>query len=841
MIHVPVRGVVAGAALCLALTFPTSVSAQTVIDSPLLPRGSDGIDGPTGLRAFLPNAGLVADLAAAPGDRVILSQFSMPDGSTVDLDLSRMDLNPYRFGFQVDGLPAPGLLSGLDLSLWKGTVVGSQGSDVFLSFSNRGISGWVQQPGDIVHVLPQPEAGDDWASSFVLLARDNELNERGLALGAFCAAEQVAPGGQFGSLRIDPEVHSGQAPETAAGTAGCETYECTIAVETDWQLNQDFNGDLGAETAFVTALLAVVSDRYVEQIDTQLTYPYVQFYTTSNDGWSTPDGPGSSSAMLDEFVTAWSGNIPTDAVIGHFLSGADLGGGIAYLSVLCDSAQSFSFAVSGNIDGDLPFPLAVGPLNWDFMVFAHETGHNFSSPHTHDYNPQIDDCAGGSCITNGTIMSYCHLCSGGTSNITLLFNEPTVVNQMKSHVQSCLPLLAPLVADPIAQPKLIAPGSPTTVEVTLQGTPVGTVDLQWRLGGGAFTSTIMTAQGGGIYAGDLPSTSCGDSPEWFFSVTDADCGFYQTATFAAEVGLETILAFDDFETNSGWTSGAAGDDATTGIWERGNPNGTSAQPENDVTNPGTDCWFTGQGSVGGSVGENDVDGGKTTLTTTNIDLSSGDARISYWRWYNNEAGSTPNTDVFTIDINNGGSWVNVETVGPFGDTGGGWVFHEFNVSDFVTPNGSIELRFVAADEGEGSIVEAAIDDFKVSRVNCGGPVVCQTDLGFGGPGTGALSICGEALASGNSADLVVTAAASNSTAILFAGVANSPTAFKGGQIVPVPWSLSVSLPLDVSGGLTLPVAGGNGPATFYVQVIYLDGAQAQGFGFTNALEVDLLP
>jgi hypothetical protein len=100
------------------------------------------------------------------------------------------------------------------------------------------------------------------------------------------------------------------------------------------------------------------------------------------------------------------------------VSGANLGGGIAYLSTLCDTAQDFSFAVSGNIDGQVPFPIAVGPLNWDFMVTAHETGHNFGSPHTHDFSPPIDQCAFGICITDGTLMSYCHLCPGGLASIT---------------------------------------------------------------------------------------------------------------------------------------------------------------------------------------------------------------------------------------------------------------------------------------------------------------------------------------------------------------------------------------------------------------------------------------
>lgn len=191
--------------------------------------------------------------------------------------------------------------------------------------------------------------------------------------------------------------------------------------------------------------------------------------------------------------------------------------------------------------------------------------------------------------------------------------------------------------------------------------------------------------------------------------------------------LDECEVTDDLETDQGWTVGDVDDTATTGIWERVDPNGTAAQPEDDHTaGPGTMCFVTGQGSPGGSVGENDVDGGKTTLFSPVYDLSDTiDPSIGYWRWYSNDAGSTPNTDVFTVDVSNdgGGSWQNVEVVGPAGPgTSGGWVFHIFRVTDVVEPTADVILRFVAADENDGSLVEAGIDDVVV--LDC---IECRTD------------------------------------------------------------------------------------------------------------------
>ena len=131
------------------------------------------------------------------------------------------------------------------------------------------------------------------------------------------------------------------------------------------------------------------------------------------------------------------------------------------------------------------------------------------------------------------------------------------------------------------------------------------------------------------------------------------------------------------------------------------------------------------------MGDRDVDNGKTTLFSSTLDLSAEpNALLSYWRWYSNDEGSFPNADVFVVDISNDGgqTWTNVETVGPTGPgTSGGWQFHEFTVSDIVTPTAEIMLRFVASDEDRGSIIEAAIDDlhdaltlmWTAARINSG--------------------------------------------------------------------------------------------------------------------------
>jgi hypothetical protein len=261
--------------------------------------------------------------------------------------------------------------------------------------------------------------------------------------------------------------------------------------------------------------------------------------------------------------------------------------------------------------------------------------------------------------------------------------------------------------------------------------------LYSRPSGGVWSASAMTPLGGDLFEATLPATPCGQTLEFYFEAqatngevvtlpADAPDGFYD----ADVLPVDTIL-YDELETDQfGWSVGAPDDDATTGVWNRMDPQGTAAQPEDDHTPGGTDCYVT-DGRSGGGLGDYDIDDGKTTLYSPLFDASAGDAEISYWRWYSNDEGASPNADVFVVDISDdgGSTWYNVETVGPSGQgTSGGWFQHSFNLSDIpgLTGTGNMLMRFVASDEGQGSIVEAAIDDFEVQVVqDCPG---CPEDL-----------------------------------------------------------------------------------------------------------------
>ena len=292
---------------------------------------------------------------------------------------------------------------------------------------------------------------------------------------------------------------------------------------------------------------------------------------------------------------------------------------------------------------------------------------------------------------------------------------------------------------PNGAPAIVAAGTATDVDVQI--TPgdetVASANLWYSIDGGVYASAPLTFVSGELYTATLPGISCVEALDYYVEAT-GDLGTVVTSpgnapagVYSAIAGTLTVVADEAMEADAGWTGGVAGDSATTGIWNRMDPEATAAQPEDDHTDAGTDCWVT-DGVAGASVGANDVDGGTTTLLSPAYDLSGvSDATISYWRWYSNDQGGAPNADVFTIDITaDGGTWINVETVGPAGEgTSGGWIYHEFVVSDFVTPSATVQLRFVADDAGSGSIIEAAVDDLRIESFDCVDPTdPCPGDV-----------------------------------------------------------------------------------------------------------------
>ncbi|HYF14151.1 MAG TPA: S8 family serine peptidase [Phycisphaerales bacterium] len=319
----------------------------------------------------------------------------------------------------------------------------------------------------------------------------------------------------------------------------------------------------------------------------------------------------------------------------------------------------------------------------------------------------------------------------GPQRYSLVASHPIAFVSSLPNIAITATQLAPLAVSPGAE-------SPVAARIVVQSDVIvpGSVKVRYSYTGGApFEAVTMTDAGSGVWTATLPEALCGASLSYYFEAEGQTAGV-KTAPSNAPSTLYTsvtdslaMVASDTFESASpGWTVGAPGDAAIRGIWERAAPQATPVQPGADHTpGAGTICWVT-QAAAGADESTFDVDGGATTLRSAAIDLTGLlNPEISYWRWFR----ATGTNDHLTVSISNddGQSWTIVETLNGPGATQ--WNHAQFRVADFVQPTAAMRLRFVAADVGTGSIVEAAIDDLEIFADDC--PAGCDS-LDFNGDG-----------------------------------------------------------------------------------------------------------
>lgn len=234
--------------------------------------------------------------------------------------------------------------------------------------------------------------------------------------------------------------------------------------------------------------------------------------------------------------------------------------------------------------------------------------------------------------------------------------------------------------------------------------------------GAGFQPGTITHNGGTVYTAVLPAAACDATIDWYVSIDAIGSGDTVTfpdlapTNFVRTVAVtDIILMMDDFETDQGWT--VVDTNLTDGGWERATPTsgGTRGDPVTDSDGSGQ-CYLTDD--AGPTQTNSDVDGGPTTLTSPALDLSAfGDVLIGFDLWFVNN-GNSAIDDVFTIEINDnvGSGWVQVEQLA---SSTSGWEARSVNVSDFVTLSSSVQIRFIAADTPNNSIVECGLDNFSV--------------------------------------------------------------------------------------------------------------------------------
>jgi subtilisin family serine protease len=179
-------------------------------------------------------------------------------------------------------------------------------------------------------------------------------------------------------------------------------------------------------------------------------------------------------------------------------------------------------------------------------------------------------------------------------------------------------------------------------------------------------------------------------------------------------GGDTVFA-DDFESNQGWTTNPNGsDNATTGQWERGNPEDTNSSGPKQLgtTTSGQNDLVTGR-LAGASVGAYDIDGGVTSIRSPRISLpSSGNLTLTF-NYYLSHLSNASSADYLRVKIEGTTTSTVFERLGSATNVDAAWQSASVNLNSYAGQ--AITILIEAADAGSASLVEAAVDDVQITR------------------------------------------------------------------------------------------------------------------------------
>lgn len=404
------------------------------------------------------------------------------DGTTdvVGLDLVRFEVVAPGAAFVVQSDDGPRLAKPDVPTYLRGTVDGRSGAVVVLSVRGDGEIRGIVSARDATWMLERKTSGSG-----------------GLASGRVDFASKPRPSFDCEVLDNPNPPRPAPSPEALERVKRLPiAYTASIAVELDYDYYLTFAPNVDAALVYALDLIAYTGVLGEAELGMNTLVPFIQLWVTSKDPYS--GGNGRLQQLLSRWNTAGSDfcggsdctTIQRSTVI--LLSSAPTGG-VAYVPGLCDSFHSptngYAYAYAGSIAGnfDVHSPSTV----WDIVVTTHELGHNFGTHHTHCYSPTVDECYGseGGCYAGatslpsgcpgagqncGTIMSYCHLLSGGINNVALSYGAGHPYGTDPDRVPTAM--IAQIASEYAAAPACLAPVTGMTeLEIVKAGNGHGTV------------------------------------------------------------------------------------------------------------------------------------------------------------------------------------------------------------------------------------------------------------------------------------------------------------------------------------------------------------------------------
>lgn len=329
-----------------------------------------------------------------------------------------------------------------------------------LSFSKAGTIGWMRLSNRTFVIQPVQSGTSAVDAREHFIYEITNQNQDGIRCGL-----------NTGSLPPEIKKLMTSLDSYIARKLGDTRLTATIALETDYETFVGFGNDVSLTTSWLLSIAASVSQIYEQQVNVGLQVVYTRVWTTADDPYTQK-----GYSLLPEFQNYWNTNMQSvdrDVAVLIIKDGTRLAGGMALLDAL-GNIQS-AYAISGE----------------NVITVAHELGHVFGSPHTHNCSwpagpgwtlAPIDKCATveGDCDIKeiipqeGTIMSYC-------PTRTQTFG-PLVSNLIRARAEAKLGTGDLLV-------------SAVTGRVTLSGSVLANVAIKAYRGDGITVSTTTAADG----------------------------------------------------------------------------------------------------------------------------------------------------------------------------------------------------------------------------------------------------------------------------------------------------------------------------------------------------------
>jgi len=311
---------------------------------------------------------------------------------TFELSLTPRDLRAARYFAEDTTAVGVRRLEKTPVTTFKGKIVGAAKSEVRLTMDNSSVEGYFLEGAERYFIEPAKRYSElASADEFIVYKAEDVLRDTG-----FSCPQDLSEKLEDGKMMVS----SG----SVQSLNGLKTIE--IATEADFDYVSSTNNNASAANANILSILNMVEGVYESNVN--LTVSVVYQHT-----WSTADSYDGTNAntLLASFQNHWNTNYPLTQYqrdVAHLFTNKPnvRSQGFAYLGVICNN-PSFAYGMSGKIN-------VAGLESANFLVTAHEIGHNLGASHSDSYANCVDS------LMNIQISQYTQptFCSASRSEVS---------------------------------------------------------------------------------------------------------------------------------------------------------------------------------------------------------------------------------------------------------------------------------------------------------------------------------------------------------------------------------------------------------------------------------------